>query len=252
MSRPTNHATVPTAAPAAAPDSGLLSPGFEALDAPARIVRAREVFADRLVATTSFGAQSAVLLHLLATHAPDIPVICVDTGYFFAETYQYAEELQNLLGLRVRFYASPVSPARMESIHGRLWEKGADGHAAYGRMRKVEPLDRALREHGAAAWMTGVRRAQSSTRAERTFVERQNRTTKIYPILDWTDAMVEAYVARYQLPPHPLVARGFVSIGDWHSTRKLEPGMNAEETRHNGIHRECGLHLDSANSDFQI
>ena len=225
---------------------------FADLDTAGRFAFIRREFGDKVVATTSFGAQSAILLHLLATHSPETPIICVDTGYMFPETYQFAEDLQRLLSLTVRFYASAVSPARMEAIHGRLWQNGQDGLKHYGLLRKIEPLDRALKEHGAQAWISGLRRSQSSDRGRRSFLEQQNRTTKIYPILDWSDEAVAAYVRLHALPAHPLVERGFVSIGDWHSTRKLEPGMTAEETRHGGLQRECGLHLDSSNGDFQI
>lgn len=225
---------------------------FADLDTAERLAFIGREFAGKVVATTSFGAQSAVLLHLLATHAPEIPIICVDTGYMFAETYVYAEELQRQLGISVRFFASPVSPARMEAIHGRLWQMGQDGLKQYGMLRKIEPLDRALKAHHAEAWISGVRRSHSDERSRKPFIEQQKRTTKIYPILDWTDEMVAAYIQTHALPPHPLVARGFVSIGDWHSTRKLEPGMKSEDTRHGGIQRECGLHLDSSTSDFQI
>ena len=231
--------------PASAPD-------FASLGIAARLDWAREAFGRTLVATTSFGVQSALLLHLLKTHAPDIPVVCVDTGYFFPETYQYADTLQQALGIEVRFYTSSVTPARMEHTLGRLWSLGEAEKARYALMRKVEPLDRALREHGARAWLSGLRRDQSDERRNRAFVEVQNRTTKIYPILDWTDAQVQAYFHDHQLPRHPLESRGFASVGDWHSTRKLEPGLRPEDTRANAFGRECGLHLESNSSDFQI
>lgn len=229
-----------------------LSEEFAGLDMAGRFDLIRREYGGKVIATTSFGAQSVVLLHLLARHAPEIPVVCVDTGYLFPETYVYAEEVQSILGLGVKFYTSPISPARMEATRGRLWQNGPEGIAEYGRLRKVEPLDRALKEHGAAAWISGIRRSQSGDRGKRPFVETQNRTTKIYPILDWTDERIDAYMREHGLPAHPLVERGFVSIGDWHSTRKLEEGMTPEQTRHGGLQRECGLHLESGQGDFQI
>ena len=233
-------------------DSPTLSGEFANLDTAGRFERIRLEFGGKVVATTSFGAQSVVLLHLLATYAPEIPIICVDTGYLFPETYVYAEEVQSLLGIRVKFYTSSVTPARMEATRGRLWQEGEAGLAEYGKLRKVEPLDRALKEHGAEAWISGIRRSQSGDRGKRAHIETQNRTTKIYPILDWSDERVDAYMREHALPAHPLVARGFVSIGDWHSTRKLEEGMRPEDTRHGGLQRECGLHLGSGDADFQI
>jgi len=225
---------------------------FAAMDIAARFDRIRRCFGGRVVASTSFGAQSAVLLHLLREHAPEIPVVCIDTGYLFPETYQYAVELERRLGTRVRFYTSPVSPARMEHTMGRLWEMGEDGLREYGLLRKVEPMNRALREHGAVAWISGLRRSQSDDRARRDFVEVQKSTTKLHPILDWSDNEVEEYYDRHDLPRHPLVARRFLSIGDWHSSRPAAEGEDAAATRHNGLHRECGLHLASDHADFQI
>ncbi len=230
----------------------LATESFAALDIAGRLGFIRHHFGGKVVATTSFGAQSIVLLHLLRQHAPEIPVICVDTGYFFPETYTYAAQVEELLDLKIKFYTSPVSPARMEATEGRLWNNGTDGLNRYGLLRKIEPLDRALKEHGAEAWISGLRRSQSEDRGKRPFLEQQNRTTKIYPILDWSDAEVTAYMDRHQLPAHPLVEKGFASIGDWHSTRKLEAGMKPEDTRHGGLQRECGLHVGSTTSDFQI
>lgn len=226
--------------------------GFDAMDIVDRLSLIQEHWRDEVVATTSFGAQSVVLLHLLKKHAPRIPVICVDTGYFFPETYQYAEQLIDTLGIDVKFYTSPITPARMENTLGRLWELGDEGAKKYGLLRKVEPLNRALKELGAKAWISGVRRAHSDDRSKRAFIEQQKATTKIFPILDWSDQDIEQYINKNQLPTHPLLPRGFVSIGDWHSTRKLEAGMTSEQTRSHGNQRECGLHLDSDIPDFQI
>jgi phosphoadenosine phosphosulfate reductase len=112
-------------------------------------------------------------------------------------------------------------------------------------------MNRALRESGADVWLSGLRRSQSKTRQNRAFVERQKNTIKAYPILDWADAQVELYFQKHELPRHPLAAKGYVTMGDWHSTRPAE-GDDAEATRFNGQKYECGLHLDSKASDFQI
>jgi len=233
-------------------DMTRLSKSFASLDMADRFALIREHWKGSTLATTSFGAQSVVLLHLLKQHAPEIPIVCIDTGYLFPETYHYAETLQNHLDINVEFYTSPVSPARMENTLGRLWEMGRDGIQRYGQIRKVEPMDRALRDHKATTWLSGLRHAHSSDRSQRHFIEKQNRIVKVYPILDWTDERVEAYINEHKLPNHPLKLRGFVSIGDWHSTRKIEPTMRPEDTRNNGLERECGLHIDSNSSDFVI
>ena len=229
-----------------------LSADLAPLRAGERLARLHERFGPRLVASTSFGLQAAVMLDLISEHAPKIPVIFIDTGYLFPETYRYAEELQNRLNIDLRVYHPQVSAARMEALWGKLWEEGKDGLDRYSVLTKIEPMDRALRELGADVWISGVRRSHSSTRAERPFAERQKKTLKVYPILDWPDAQVSAYMHERGLPPHPLAAEGYVTMGDWHSTRPAVDGLDAEATRYNGEKYECGLHLDSGNTDFQI
>jgi len=210
-----------------------------------------ERLGDRLVATTSFGIQAAVMLHLIHEYAPKIPVVFIDTGFLFPETYQYAEDLLARFKLDLRVYQPTVSAARMQAIWGKLWEQGKDGSDRYSMLTKIEPMNRALRETGADVWLSGLRRSQSKTRIDRPFVERQKKTIKAYPILDWADAQVDLYYHQHGLPRHPLAEKGYVTMGDWHSTRPVEGG-DAESTRFNGEKYECGLHLDSGSSDFQI
>lgn len=206
----------------------------------------------RLVATTSFGVQAAVMLHLIKEHAPDIPVVFIDSGYLFGETYRYAQQLTEQLNLDVRVYQPQLTAARMEALHGKLWEQGGEGMERYGVLTKIEPMNRALGELGRDIWLSGMRRVQSRTRAVRPFAEQQKKTLKVYPILDWADAQVEAYFHQHQLPRHPLAAQGFVTMGDWHSTQAATSGLDAEATRFNGEKYECGLHFDSGLQDFQI
>ncbi|MEM9160291.1 MAG: phosphoadenylyl-sulfate reductase, partial [Verrucomicrobiota bacterium] len=144
------------------------------------------------------------------------------------------------------------SAAEQEAIHGRLWEQGVEGLKQYNVTNKVEPMDRAVTELGAKAWLAGLRRSQSSSRADRGFVETQNAMTKIYPILDLDNRQMHQYLTQHDLPYHPLWEQGYVSLGDWHSTSKLEAGMNEEETRFGGLKRECGLHEIGGNADYQI
>ena len=122
----------------------------------------------------------------------------------------------------------------------------------YARVHKVEPMNRALQELGADVWISGLRRSQSSTRSERALAEQQSKTLKVYPIVDWTDEDVERYMRQHSLPRHPLASAGYVTMGDWHSTRPAESQGAKEETRFNGEKYECGLHLDSGVQDFQI
>ena len=228
-----------------------LSAALAPLRAGERIRLLYEQLGERLVATTSFGLQAGVMLHLIHEHAPKIPVVFIDTGFLFPETYQYAEELTSKFDLDLRIYQPTISAARLQAIYGNLWEQGKEGSDRYGLITKVEPMNRALRETGADVWLSGLRRSQSSSRVDRSFVEQQKKTVKAYPILDWADAQVDLYFHQNGIPHHPLAEKGYVTMGDWHSTRPAEDG-NAESTRFNGEKYECGLHLDSGTPDFQI
>jgi len=222
------------------------------LDAGGRLELLADRFGDRLVASTSFGLQAAVMLDLLHRHAPKVPVIFVDTGYLFSATYRYAATLEEQLDLDIRIYQPQMTAARFEALHGKLWEDGPDGLERYALGHKIEPMNRALGDLGAGAWMSGVRRSQSSSRAERPYAERQKRIIKLFPILDWNDQQVAGYLRERELPLHPLAGAGFLTMGDWHSTRPAAAGESAEETRFGGQKYECGLHLDSGVQDFQI
>ena len=222
------------------------------MTAPERIRWAVDMFGDKLILSTSFGIQSAVMLHLSTQVNPGIPIIFVDTGYLFRETYLFAQQLTLRLNLNIKKYESLISPAEQETVEGRLWEKGKSGLEKYNFTRKVEPMNRALQEIGALAWMAGLRREQAQARKNLPVIQQQNKTIKIHPIIDWTDEDIYNYMQKHNLPTHPLSEQGYVSVGDWHSTSKLNEGMIAENTRFNGIKRECGLHELSNRIDFQI
>ena len=225
---------------------------LETVSAAERIRWAHETFWDGLILSTSFGIQSAVMLHLVTSQIPDIPVVFVDTGYLFPETYRFAEQLTERLNLNLKTYLPLQSAAHQEAIHGKLWEKGVEGLEEYNRINKIEPMNRAVQELEAKGWLSGLRRNQSSTRANRKITEQQNKIVKVYPIIDWNDKDVYEYLTKNDLPYHPLWDEGYVSVGDWHSTSKLIDGMNAEDTRFGGLKRECGLHESSAALDYQI
>lgn len=233
-------------------DADAVAAELAPLDAGKRLQWLFREFGNRVVASTSFGIQSAVMLDLIAENAPEIPVVFVDTGYLFPETYRYGEALVSRFGTDLRVYQPLMTPARMEAVHGRLWEGDAKAAERYGIITKVEPMDRALRELKTDVWVSGVRRSHSSTRADRSFAERQKQTLKVYPILDWSDGDVTAHMDQRKLPAHPLARLGYVTMGDWHSTRPATDGVNPESTRFNGAKYECGLHLDSGNTNFQI
>ncbi len=229
-----------------------LSDLLEPLKAHERLLQLRELYGGELVASTSFGLQASAMLHLIREHAPETPIIFVDTGYCFAETYQFAQSFIDKWGLDIRIYNPAISAARQEALYGRLWEEGAEGNQRYALLNKIEPMNRALSEIGAKVWMSGLRRSQSQTRADRSFAEQQSSTIKVYPILDWAEPQLASYFHDHALPRHPLEAEGYVTMGDWHSTRKPQEGESAEDTRFAGQKYECGLHEESGQSDFQI
>ncbi|ASD65842.1 phosphoadenylyl-sulfate reductase [Pseudoalteromonas piscicida] len=209
-----------------------------------RVAWALENLPDTHFLSSSFGIQAAVMLHLLTQQQPDIPVVLTDTGYLFPETYQFIESLSERLALNLKIYRAKQSPAWQEAVYGKLWEQGEEGIKKYNTLNKVEPMTRALRELNAGTWFSGLRRQQSSTRSDKPIVELSRGTVKFYPIIDWHNRDVYQYLTKFDLPYHPLWEQGYVSMGDVHTTRKLEPGMTEEETRFFGLNRECGLHID--------
>ncbi|MFP4079908.1 MAG: phosphoadenylyl-sulfate reductase [Ectothiorhodospira sp.] len=215
---------------------------LEPMPADARVDWALGCFGERIVLSSSFGAQAAVMLHLVTRARPKIPVLLVDTGYLFPETYRFVDELTEQLGLNLKVYRSPWSSAWQEARFGRLWEQGLEGLRRYNRINKVEPMQRALKEQGADAWLAGLRRQQSGTRAGLGVVTWKNGRAKIHPIIDWTDRDVHQYLTRHGLPYHPLWYQGYLSIGDVHSTRSVHEIERPEQMRFFGLKRECGLH----------
>jgi phosphoadenosine phosphosulfate reductase len=210
-----------------------------------RIAWAVREFPGALVLSSSFGAQAAVMLALVSGVAPGIPVVFIDTGYLFPETYRFADELTARLKLNLKVYRPALTPAWLEARYGRLWEQGLEGLQAYNRIAKVEPMQRALRELGAHAWLAGLRRTQASSRETLEIAGTQDGLVKVLPIADWTDRDVHNYLKKNDLPYHPLWERGYVSIGDMHTTRPLTADLTPEQTRFYGLKRECGLHEET-------
>jgi phosphoadenosine phosphosulfate reductase len=217
---------------------------LDALTAEQRVAWALETLPQSRALSSSFGAQSAASLHLITRQSPDIPVILVDTGYLFAETYRFADELSQRLNLNLKVYRPTISRAWMEARHGRLWENGVDGIDQYNALRKVEPMRRALDELAVRTWFAGLRRAQARTRSDAQVLELRNGRWKFQPLVDWSDRDIYVYLQRFDLPYHPLWDEGYVSIGDTHTTSRWEPGMREEDTRFFGLKRECGIHVD--------
>ena len=227
---------------------------LDAADAHLRKVSAHDIVAwaadafpaGRLALTTSFGVQAAVMLHLVSEVIPGIPVVFIDTGFHFQETYRFADELSSRLKLDLRVYQPALSPAWYHARHGERWLDDPDG---YDRARKVEPMDRALREIDPAATFAGLRKGQTQNRQRMQHVVFQNGRHKVLPILRWSTKDVFQYLKAHDLPFHPLHDAGYASVGDWHSTRPIGAGEDERSGRFNGLKQECGLHLPSSEGE---
>ena len=211
---------------------GQVSESFEGAH-PLDILRwAGEEFGDELIVTASFG--DAVLVHLVSRAIPAAEVVLLDTGYLFAETTWFAERLRTQLGLNIRV-VHPLADVEVDQ-----WQHDPDGCCA---ARKVEPLQRALA--GRRAWVTGLRRADSPTRADAPIVHLDpfRGVTKVNPLATWSDDDVAHYSQIELLPEHPLTDRGYASIGCWPCTRAVAEGEHARAGRWAGTDKiECGLH----------
>jgi phosphoadenosine phosphosulfate reductase len=221
---------------------------LESLSASALMEWAADRFGQSLAVSTSFGIQSAVTLQLATRVLPEVPVIWVDTGYLPPETYRYVDELASRLKLNLHVYQSAISPARMEALHGRLWETGdvSDFHS-YDDIRKVEPMGRALEELQPEAWVSGLRAQQTDYRKTLSRVSSDGTRQKVLPILRWTNRDVYQFMQENDLPQHPLFEQGFSTVGDWHSSRPPSAAdADDRDTRFNGLKQECGIHLLNA------
>lgn len=201
---------------------------------------------DRFAVTSSFGADSAVLLHLVASVAPDTPVLFLDTGLHFDETITFRRELADRLGLRV----VDVVPERTvteqaRDLGDRLWTRDPDRCCA---RRKTAPLRAAVARFD--GWASGVRRDQTPERAGTPVVEARPHgdriVLKVAPLARWSAADVASYLDANELPRHPLVADGYASIGCAPCTVRVAPGQDARAGRWAafGDKTECGIHLD--------
>ena len=243
----TNHQTS-SQAPESVATLEQINRQLTSLTASERVRWALENLPQQTMLSSSFGIQSAVMLHLVTQEMPDIPVVLTDTGYLFPETYQFIDALTDRLKLNLKVYRAPKTPAWQEARYGKLWQQGADGIKRYNQMNKVEPMRRALKELEVSTWFSGIRQGQSQSRADKpvaeySFIRGEHQPViKLHPILEWTNRDIYQYLQKHDLPYHPLWEQGYVSVGDVQTTRKLEAGMTEEETRFFGLTRECGLH----------
>lgn len=200
----------------------------------------RHEFPGRIAVVSSFGADSAVLLHLVAGIDPSVPVLFLDTDKLFGETRRYRDRLVERLGLTdVRTIGpDPIAVAERDP-EGILWARDPD---ACCTLRKVEPLARALEPFD--AWINGRKRYQSASRADLDLVEAADGRVKLNPLADWDRAALAAYFARHDLPPHPLVEDGYRSIGCMPCSDRVADGEDDRAGRWRGSAKiECGIHL---------
>jgi phosphoadenosine phosphosulfate reductase len=211
---------------------------------PLEIVRAAvETFGEALALVSSFGAESAVLLHLAARAKPDIPVLFLDTGMLFGQTLDYRRQLAARLGLTdVRDLRPRFEDLAIGDPAADLWKTDTD---ACCRIRKVIPLDAALA--GFAGWLTGRKRFHGGDRVRLPVVEAAGGKLKFNPLANWGKADLDAYAAEHDLPEHPLVAFGYPSIGCWPCTSPVEEGGDIRSGRWAGSQKsECGIHTARA------
>jgi phosphoadenosine phosphosulfate reductase len=198
-------------------------------------------FSGKIALVSSFGTESAILLHMVSRVDRALPVVFLDTGKLFAETLAYRDELVARLGLtNVRSVRPSGKQLAAYDPDGRLWEKDPDLCCA---IRKTNPLDAAL--EGFEAWITGRKRAQGGVRGHLNLVETgpDGRTT-VNPLAFWDDEEIEAYFERFSLPRHPLEAEGYSSIGCTTCTMRALPGADKRSGRWAGMDKtECGIHL---------
>ncbi len=198
---------------------------------------------DRLALVSSFGTQSAALLKVMADVDPSIPVIFLDTGWLFEETLAYRDTLIEKLGLRdVRSIKPDEATLAREDSERELWFSNPD---ACCRIRKVEPLARALKPF--SAWINGRKRFQGGLRADMPVVEADGARLKFNPFANVSREAIEAIFKLAELPPHPLVASGFTSIGCMPCTSRASADEDARAGRWRGRGKtECGIHTMKA------
>ena len=202
-----------------------------------------EAFGDKLALVSSFGAESAVLLHMVSKIKPDTPVLFLDTGMLFGQTLDYRKNLVAKLGLTdVRDLRPAYNDLAVADPNAKLWQTDTD---ACCEVRKVIPLDKALVEFD--AWITGRKRFHGGDRLSLPVVEQADGQVKFNPLANWGKAELDAYMAEHDLPAHPLVAQGFPSIGCWPCTKPVEEGQDVRAGRWAGQDKtECGIHVARA------
>ena len=205
-------------------------------------------FDDQFAITTSFGIQSSVLLNMVSKLClqKKIKIFWIDTGYLPPETYHYAEKLIEDLDLEIEVLQSKLSPARMEAIHGKLWEtNNASDLDKYHKLRKIKPLENGLEKYNVHCWASGVRSSQTENRKDMKFVDVIRQRLSLRPLLNWKNKDIFYYMKENNLPAHPLFSKGYSTVGDWHSSSADCNETKGRSTRFGGIKQECGIHTNN-------
>lgn len=211
-------------------------------------------FGNDLVMTSSFGAESALLLHMAASELPDIRIIFINTGYLFPETHAFMESLRLRFNLNVWTYRTrndPIVWLRTAGEENPTWRKDVNACCA---ANKNEPMERAMAQLKPRAWLRGIRRQQADTRKAANFIEWSKRYDchAVSPLLNWTTRDIHAYMKQHNLPYHPLYEKGYASIGcnPLSCTRPIQIGEDARAGRWAGSGKiECGINVDSNSLD---
>ncbi len=226
----------------------VLSERLARLDLDNRLLLSRELIPGRIVFTTSFGVEDQLIAHAIFTRNLDIEVATLDTGRLFAQTYELWERTEARYARRIAAVYPQAEPlqewVRENGVNG--FYKSVENRKTCCRLRKVEPLARLLA--GASAWITGLRRDQSSERGDAPFVEFDagHKLLKINPLLDYSRAAVVAATEEFNVPVNELHAQGYLSIGCAPCTRAVEPGESERAGRwwwEEDGKKECGLHV---------
>ena len=221
-----------------------LAAELEPLAAAAIVARVAQSYRGRIALVSSFGPESAVLLHLVALADPALPVILLDTGKLFPETLDYRDRLVARLGLRdVRSITPDPAELGARDAYGGLW--GLDPDACC-TLRKVEPLEAALAPF--AIWLNGRKRAHGGARRALPLVEATaDGRLKVNPLAAWDTAALEAWRVAHDLPAHPLAALGYTSVGCTDCTSPVTAGQAIRAGRWHGTGKtECGIHTRPA------
>ncbi len=206
----------------------------------------KERFPGKIALVSSFGTESAIVLHMVSEIDKSLPIVFLDTLKLFPETLAYRDELIARLGLTdVRSIRPSGKQLAAYDPDGTLWQKDADMCCA---IRKTNPLDDAL--EGMEAWITGRKRSQGGKRANLQMVEAgPDGRMNINPLAFWTDEQIEAYFEKYNLPRHPLQAEGYASIGCATCTIRTQDAGDKRSGRWAGQNKtECGIHLPRAHA----